>query len=216
MVKGKGRGRYRLIGGLMYKFYVIFRPTDEGAKLPWWQRPFVWRRDFEHVEVLMQVGHLPMMVTSGVNGVWFHQFYDETDLAVGIDAKDVAQLYVDLKGHRVVEYGSDKESNVLNIAAVLPTCVSLAKFVIGHGGLAVTPYQLYKSLLKSGAKEMSPGKGAAKAQQAELTRQRKEAEEEQKRLAKDRQGEFLAQRRGARGRQSLITNLGGEQGTLGN
>lgn len=196
----------------MYNFYVVFRESPEG--LPWWQRLFVWNEEFEHVGVLMQLGCDVLVCDASENGMWFNKLFDPDSPGGYVDAEQVACRYVDEHGWRVVKYSSDKDKSIFHPSSCIPTCVTIVKAIIGRRSWEMTPWQLYKGLLRDGGVEM--GIGPSKPDDSALRQQEAEAKAQKERLAKEQQEEFLATRRGQRGRRSLIKNLGGEQGTLGN
>lgn len=196
-----------------FDFYVVFRKSDHG--LPWWQRWFVWDEEFEHVGVIMQLGCDVLVCDASSEGLWFNKVYDPDIPGGYVSAEHVANRYVSEYGWRVVKYGSGKYQSVFHPSSILPTCVTMVKAIIGRRSWECTPWQLYKGLIRDGGTEMGGVLKPPKPDTSALQKQEQEAKAEKERLAKERQSEFLAQRRGQRGRRSLITNLGGEQGALG-
>lgn len=195
---------------MTYKYYVVFRKSPEG--LPWWQRMFVWKPEFEHVGVIMQLGCDVLVCDASENGMWFNKVFDPEIKGGYVDAEAVAEQYVSEHGWRVVAWESDKTDSIFHPSSALPTCVTIVKAIIGRRSWECTPWQLYKGLIRDGGIIMGP----KAPDDSGLKKQEAEAKAETERLAKERQDKFLARRRGQTGRQSLITNLGGEQGTLGN
>ena len=135
-------------------FYIIFRRCD--SKLPWWQRMFVPDKrmdEFSHCGVMMQFGCDVLQVDSDHQGVWFNKMFDKEVAGGFIDAELLAQAYEREKGYKVLRYVASSRG-VFHCGNLPPTCVTMVKSIIGRSSWEITPYQLYKGLIKDGAVEI--------------------------------------------------------------
>lgn len=132
-------------------FYIYFRPSPD---MPWWQKLFVLHREerFHHCGLFMQFGSDVLRVDSSVQGVGFEKFFDKDGLFV--DAEVFAENLVQVEGMTVVRYKVSEESKkcILHPSNSVPTCVTIVKTIIGRASWEITPYQLYKGLLRDGGK----------------------------------------------------------------
>ncbi len=136
--------------------YYFFFGAD--GRIPRWQSVFVRHRPkmFWHVGVLMQAGCDVIRVDSNSEGVNIDKYFDELVPGGYVSVEDVAVSFAE-KGMLVVKFevtaGSKK--SIMHISNLIPTCVTVVKTVIGRPSWEITPYQLYKGLLRDGGIEIT-------------------------------------------------------------
>jgi len=71
-------------------------------------------------------------------------------------ATPMAEYYASQPDTIILEYTSDLDLKIKmwHLGNVMPTCVSVVKMFLGINNFCLTPYSLYKWLLKNGAKQV--------------------------------------------------------------
>ncbi len=131
---------------------------------------------------------------------------DEVDPSIAVRAEHIVNAFHKL-GYRVVrfQYTVDNSRTLLHFGNAYPSCVTVIKCVLGIRSWSVTPYQLFKWLIRNGAEQLGEGTmsgifggGDGGAAAARRVAQRERAES--KRLREQRARE-TAQQQAARRRQ---------------
>ena len=123
-------------------WYVVF--TDEEVSPHLIHR--VLQKPFYHCYCFRQIGDHVYVVNPTISNVdsQIYEFTHASQLAQEISRNPDTKI---LK----FKYKFDNSNRVFNITNMWPTCVSVVKMFLGIRSRAVTPYQLYKYLLKRGA-----------------------------------------------------------------
>lgn len=117
---------------------------------------FTWRQpeNIKHVLVFFQQGPFIQRIQPLIHAVDLSvEFWTDPPLEP-IPAEVYAKIWVD-KGAVVVRI--DTERNIWNITNSLPSCVSVVKVMTGFNSYAITPYGLYKDLLRRGGQQIFGG-----------------------------------------------------------
>jgi hypothetical protein len=124
-------------------WYVVFTEQDVNRHLI----HRILRKPFYHCYCFRQIGghiHYNNPTTSNIDTKIYQEVSVE-ELAQEISKQPNTKI---LRIKIPVDF-SNKNFNIWNM---LPTCVSTVKMFLGITNKAVTPYQLYRHLLKRGAK----------------------------------------------------------------
>lgn len=122
-------------------WYAVFTSSEQN---PWYFNIFLWNtpKEFHHIFMMTPVTGSHMLVVDPT-GECLHIELREFE---GGWTSEILRL---AKDNPVVEFPSDPKS-CRTISNCLPSCVSVAKALLGLKSNAITPYQLYQSLLKAG------------------------------------------------------------------
>lgn len=84
----------------------------------------------------------------------------DTKVYQQVDAEELSQEILRKPNTKILKfkYRFDIKNKMFNIWNMAPTCVSVVKMFLGVRSRAVTPYQLYKHLLKRGAFHLTTNK----------------------------------------------------------
>ncbi|MBA43621.1 MAG: hypothetical protein CMF62_06425 [Magnetococcales bacterium] len=212
-------------------WYVAF--GEAGSHQPWYYRIFT-RKGFEHVEAFAELPFKTVLyINSGLDGITPGMMFNEEDASLGFPVEAMACGYL-AKGHKILRVKCSRGGPVMfHLANCIPSCVTLVKGLLGFKCWSVTPYGLYKALLKSGAYEWTeadakefyrkrvkelkmggimgkPDDGGAAAE----AKKREQEAKEQARLEKEQESIKLNRtRRRQRGGGSLLRTQGQELGT---
>ena len=127
----------------MKEWYIGFSENTQDPH--WWQKPALLNSPpgFGHVCLYKPVtdSHLvfydpaPCVLKSDMYEL--HQTVEET-------AKELSKQYTML-------YFKHTPDEQVNLSFFVPSCVTMVKYMMGFNSKALTPYKLYKDLLKAGA-----------------------------------------------------------------
>lgn len=128
--------------------YFVFSASSDLS--PRWQKPFLWfsPKNIRHVDVFFQSGPFILRAEPRLRYCSFVTEYWTDPPLEPIPADLYARALVG-QGKVVVKHKFRR--NIWNITNILPTCVSLVKILTGYNSYTLTPFGLYKSLLKDGA-----------------------------------------------------------------
>jgi len=123
-------------------WYIVF--TDYNVQTHLIHK--ILRKPFYHCYCFRQIGdhiHYNNPTTSNI----------DTKIYQKISAKKLAQEILKQPNTKIlkIKYRFDIKNRIFNIYNIAPTCVSVVKMFLGIRCRAITPYQLYKYLLKCGA-----------------------------------------------------------------
>lgn len=123
-------------------WFAVFTNSEEN---PWYYRMFLWNtpKEFHHVMMLSPITDSHMLVVDPTGECLHIELREFTEGW----PKEILRL---AQTNPVLEFPSDPKS-CRTITNCLPSCVSVAKALMGFKSKAVTPYQLYLDLLKAGA-----------------------------------------------------------------
>jgi len=114
-------------------YYIVF--TDINVE-PHWVHRFI-RKGFKHCFCFYEIEGERFCLNTTTANINYH---------LGVDAAFFKNSTV-LK----FKYKFDFNNKIFYFWNMLPTCVSITKMVLGIRSRAITPYQLYKYLIKQGA-----------------------------------------------------------------
>lgn len=123
-------------------WYIVF--TDYNVQTHLIHK--ILRKPFYHCYCFRQIGdhiHYNNPTTSNI----------DTKIYQKINANKLAQEILKQPNTKIlkIKYRFDIKNRIFNIYNIAPTCVSVVKMFLGIRCRAITPYQLYKYLLKCGA-----------------------------------------------------------------
>lgn len=123
-------------------WYVVFTTRDVN------RHPInrLLRKPFYHCYCFRQIGDHIYYANPTTSNI-------DTKIYEKVDAEELAQGISRFTNTKVLKfrYRFDIKNRMFNIFNMVPTCVSAVKMFLGISCRAVTPYQLYKYLLKRGA-----------------------------------------------------------------
>ena len=131
------------------QYFVVFTNAD---RLPWYTKPFV-KPGFEHCYIILPYEKGSVIITQTVRNI---EIYTSDYAAIAY-----AYFQAEQKHQTVVYINKilQKKPVKITIRQFLPSCVSLCQRVIGMEATAVTPYGLYKKLLKQGGVQLGVDNG---------------------------------------------------------
>lgn len=129
-------------------WYVIFTPGE--GNLPWWQKLAIRK----HPPVFQHVVLLSPLTDTHV------QIVEPTSAHIAIEVREYEQSWTKeilrIAEHvPVLEYVAEPETS-RHITNAVPSCISVAKAVLGLDACCVTPYGLYRALERNGAVLVRP------------------------------------------------------------
>jgi len=124
-------------------WYVVF--TDQNVKRHWIHTFF--KEEFLHCYCFRQIGGSVYFANPTISNI-------DTKIIPYCRAEDFAKELLGYPYNRIlrVKYPFDFSNRMFNLWNLIPTCVSIVKIFLGITAKAQTPYQLYKHLIKRGAK----------------------------------------------------------------
>jgi hypothetical protein len=124
-------------------WYVVFTKQDVNRHLI----HRILRKPFYHCYCFRQIGDHIYYANPTTSNI-------DTKIYQEVSAEELAQEISRQSNTKILKfkYRFDIKNKIFNIYNMAPTCVSAVKMFLGISAKAQTPYQLYKHLLKLGAK----------------------------------------------------------------
>lgn len=127
------------------EWYVVF--TDYQVENRWLK--YFFKSPFLHCYCFRQIGDSVFYTNC-------NEVYTETWVYESLSVMSLVKYLLQKPNTRILKYRFvDNKIKMFNVYNMFPTCVTNVKTFLGVYSKAITPYQLYKSLLAKGAIEIT-------------------------------------------------------------
>lgn len=115
----------------------------------------ITKKNFSHVVFFSQCGPTTISIEPLSTAINIVNYYNLEEAYSAMAVENVALHFI-THGFRVVKHSHIvyDDRSILHLANLWPSCVSMCKIITGYRSWALTPFQLYKSLLQNGGTEI--------------------------------------------------------------